>query len=152
MQNSRNIHATCIDLDQKGILLLGKSGSGKSDLALRLIQNKGAKLVADDRVDICEKDGLLVAGCPENISGLLEVRGIGIMAMPCKKQTSVVLAVELTASRSDIERLPLEEFITLCGISVPLLKLYPFDCSAPEKLVIKLHAMLDKSKKNPKID
>ena len=85
-----NIHATCISLKNKGILLLGPSGSGKSDLALRAIMQKNAKLVADDRVDISLKNNNIYASCPAAIQGLLEVRGIGIISLaPCGRGVSL---------------------------------------------------------------
>ena len=68
-----NIHATCISYRDNGILLIGPSGSGKSDLALRMMMNKGAQLVADDRTDVEEKFGRLRATCPENIRGITEL-------------------------------------------------------------------------------
>lgn len=65
-----NIHATCIALNNRGILLTGASGSGKSDLALRMILEKGAVLIADDRTDIRRGANRPVASCPETIKGL----------------------------------------------------------------------------------
>jgi len=76
-----NIHASLVSLQNKGILLLGKSGIGKSDLALRLIKGQGAVLVADDRTDIYVEQNVVKGSCPDNIKGLLEVRGVGIIKM-----------------------------------------------------------------------
>ncbi len=71
------VHASAVTIGDSGVLLRGPSGSGKSDLALRLIDG-GARLVADDRVDIYQtRDGLMMAP-PESLAGLLEVRGLGI--------------------------------------------------------------------------
>ena len=80
--NAKNIHATAVAIEKKAVLILGKSGAGKSDLALRLIMDKNAELIADDRVDIESVNGVLKAACPKNIQGLLEVRGIGICKFP----------------------------------------------------------------------
>ncbi len=135
-----NIHATCVSINQNGILLLGQSGSGKSDLALRLIMNKGAELVADDRADVFAKDGKLYACAPENIRGLLEVRGIGIVNMPFAENAEVKLAVELVSEPKKAERMPAAQEYQILGCSVPLIKLYPFEASAPDKVVIKLNA------------
>ena len=138
-----NIHTTCIMLNGKGVLLMGCSGSGKSDLALRLIRHYNAVLVADDRTDIVIEQEKAVASCPKSISGLLEVRGVGILKMPFQASCRVDLVVELARSFSDVERLPSERFYELGGIKIPLLKIYPFEASAPDKIVIKLETSID---------
>ena len=102
MSQSINIHATCVRIGRDGVLLIGKSGSGKSDLALRLI-GRGAKLVADDRCDICVERNRLVARTPKTIAGLLEVRGIGIVALPYIPSAVIVLVADLS---DRVERLP----------------------------------------------
>ncbi len=89
-----NIHASCVAIGRHGVLLLGKSGAGKSDLALRLI-DQGAVLVADDRVILCTHKGVLNALAPETIEGLLEIRGLGIVALPARAKVRVSLAVRL---------------------------------------------------------
>jgi HPr kinase/phosphorylase len=76
------------------VLLLGASGAGKSDLALRLIDN-GARLVADDRVLLSVKQGILQASAPPTIRGLIEIRGLGIVKMPVRQSAPVRLAVML---------------------------------------------------------
>lgn len=87
-----------------GVLILGASGSGKSDLALRLIE-RGASLVADDRVDLFVTDGRLKARAPERLAGLIEIRGLGIMTFPYEAEATLGLAVELVDS-SDTMRMP----------------------------------------------
>ncbi len=131
-----NIHATCVSLNGKGILFLGKSGAGKSDLALRLITMFKAELVADDRVDIETTPQGLKASAPQNLKGLLEVRGVGIISLPVKPEIQISLAVELTEEK--IERLPEESFYSLCGKKVPFIKLNPFEASAPAKVLAAL--------------
>lgn len=91
-----NIHATCLVVEKKGVLLLGKSGAGKSDLALRLI-DEGARLVADDRVELYFDRGRLKARAPKPIAGLMEVRGLGVIALPYAPATGLALAVKLGA-------------------------------------------------------
>ena len=114
-----NIHATCIALNNRGILLTGASGSGKSDLALRMILEKGAVLIADDRRRIRPPGANRpVASCPETIKGLLEVRGVGIVTPPAQAETEVFLVAELVSSLAEIERLPAPETTLICGYPV----------------------------------
>ena len=129
-----NLHATCISLKNKGVLIIGKSGSGKSDLALRAIMQKGAKLVADDRTDIALKNNNIYASCPKPVQGLLEVRGIGIIKPPFKLTQKINLVIELVDKIQKIERLPTEEFYEISGIKLKKIRLYPFELSSLEKL------------------
>lgn len=94
MSDPINIHASCVAIGNKGVLLLGRSGAGKSDLALRLIDG-GARLVADDRVLLFLKGRALHARSPETIRGLLEIRGVGIVELPVRRQIKLTLAVML---------------------------------------------------------
>jgi hypothetical protein len=106
MSDPINIHASCVAIGNKGVLLLGKSGAGKSDLALRLIDG-GAKLVADDRTILFVKNGALHARAPASIRGLLEIRGAGIIELPARDQVRLALAVMLGQEGS---RLPEPQF------------------------------------------
>lgn len=141
-----NVHASCVRLAgagrpfgaprDAGVLLLGKSGAGKSDLVLRLIA-AGAVLVADDRVDLWVRKGKLLAGAPANISGLLEIRGLGIVELPRAKDVRVALAIKLARS---VERLPTAASFAPRGLGLaasarpPLIELVAFDASAPAKI------------------
>lgn len=138
-----NIYATCVAIKGMGVLILGKSGSGKSDLALRLIENKNAVLVSDDRVNIEIKNGTLIASAPESIKGLLEVRGVGIVKQKYLESVSVHLAIKLTDNINKIERMPQESFCEIEGIKIPMMDLYPFEISAVDKIVIKLKGTLE---------
>lgn len=129
-----NIHASCITLGKQGILLLGPSGSGKSDLALRLIEQTGAILVSDDRTNLSIKNNKVYASCPENIKGLLEVRGIGVIKQKIKKETAVNLVVDLVKSPKDIERLPSPDFWIFENKKIKKIKIYPFEPSAVYKI------------------
>lgn len=93
-QKTVNIHASCIAIGKRGVLILGDSGAGKSDLALRLIDD-GARLVSDDRTELYVSRGMLHARAPKSIAGLLEVRGLGIVALPFAKDVTLGLAVRL---------------------------------------------------------
>lgn len=131
-QPTTSLHATCISHGGRGVLLFGESGSGKSDLALRLI-DEGATLVGDDQIHIRKKDGALLASPPENIHGMIEAFGIGILHLPYGKDVPVALAVRLTA-RDEIERMPHAQFFDCLGLQVPLLSLHAFDVSASAKI------------------
>ncbi|MBY0432154.1 MAG: HPr kinase/phosphatase C-terminal domain-containing protein, partial [Rhodospirillales bacterium] len=121
------IHATCVEIDGGGVLLRGESGSGKSDLALRLIDS-GARLVADDQVELVADAGRLVAAAPRRLAGLMEVRGLGIVALPHLDAVPVRLAVDLVPP-AQIERMPQPQCCNLAGMSVPLLRLAAFEAS-----------------------
>ena len=136
-----NIHATLVNFNGVGILLKGKSGSGKSDLALRMIIEKGAKLVADDRVILSMENNVLYGEAPNNIAGKLEIRGIGIQDFDYIKKSKIDLCLELSASRDEIERLPYDDFINFLGISITKLKIYPFDCSTICKIEAKIKSI-----------
>ncbi len=137
-----SIHATLVNLNGVGILLIGKSGFGKSDLALRMIIDKGAKLVADDRVILNKENNILYGTSPDNIAGKLEVRGVGIYEFDYIKKSKIDLCIELCASREDVERMPQEENINFLGISITKLKIYPFDCSTICKIIVKIDNMV----------
>lgn len=141
-----NIHATLICLNNKGILLTGKSGVGKSDVALRMIMEKGAVLIADDRVNIEDINGKLYGSTPQEIAGLLEVRNVGICQFDFKPRSEIVLCVELCSDRKELERLPDDEHVDFLGVSLTKLKLYPFDCSILCKIIAKLDMMVNTTK------
>ena len=126
------LHATCIAIEGRGVLLRGASGAGKSDLALRLI-DQGADLVADDQVDLFEVDGRLMATVPAAIAGRMEVRGIGVITMPYLPSAEVVLLVDLVAPEA-VERMPEPSFCRLGRFDVPALALAPFEASAAAKI------------------
>jgi hypothetical protein len=91
-----NIHASCVAIGRLGVLLLGASGAGKSDLALQLIDG-GARLVADDRTILTVKNGVLRASAPAAIRGLMEIRGLGIIKLSVRAGAPVALVAELGA-------------------------------------------------------
>jgi HPr kinase/phosphorylase len=109
-----NIHASCVVLGRAGelfgapqeigVLLLGESGAGKSDLALRLIAH-GAVLVADDRCDLFVWERALHARVPEALQGMIEIRGLGIVKLPYLTSARIGLAVRLVLADT-IDRLP----------------------------------------------
>ena len=130
------VHGTCVALGAAGVLLRGPSGAGKSDLALRLI-DRGAKLVADDRVELRRREAGLVARAPSPLNGLIEVRGLGIVRLPSAIDVPVVLVVDLVPA-SAVERLPEPACETLLGVELPRFALDPFEVSAPAKIALAL--------------
>jgi HPr kinase/phosphorylase len=133
---AEQIHASAVAIDGRGVLLRGPSGSGKSDLALRLI-DAGAVLIADDRVDLVPgADGIRLSG-PENLAGLLEVRGVGIVRMPFVTEVSLSLIVDLEEPEN-IERLPDSLYVEFAGHRVRRIGLDPLQASAPAKIRLAL--------------
>lgn len=128
------VHATTIAIDGHGVLLRGRSGSGKSDLALRLIED-GAELVSDDQTSLTTEGGKVIAQAPAALTGLLEVRGIGIVTLPHRDRVVLTLLADLDAAP---DRLPEEDQDTISGIRLPRLALAPFEASAPAKLRLAL--------------
>jgi serine kinase of HPr protein (carbohydrate metabolism regulator) len=138
---SDTVHASCVAIDGNAILLFGPSGSGKSDLALRLV-DRGAQLVSDDYTILTLRaDGVLTSDAPPNIAGKIEIRGIGIVEIPCVRHIPVRLALQLT---SEVERLPLTA-LTVCiiGVDLPLMRLSPFEISSTIKAEWMLRHVMD---------
>jgi len=114
---TETLHASCIAWDDRGLLILGPSGSGKSALALDLIAC-GAILVADDRTEVTPRDGQLYARAPHTLQGLIEARDIGLLRSPFRAEVQLTLAIDLGQTETD--RLPPLRHITVQGQSLPL--------------------------------
>lgn len=132
------VHATAVAIGGRAVLLRGPSGSGKSDLALRLI-DAGARLVSDDYSQLRRQDGTIVVRAPEPISGLIEVRGVGILKVEPLASAPLALIADLVASQH-VERLPEPRCETIFGLEIPLVAIAPFEASAPAKLRFALAA------------
>lgn len=129
-----NLYGTCVAIDGHGVLLRGPSGSGKSDLALRLIdQYADTRLVSDDRVDVAHRDGALYATAPAAIAARMEVRGVGVVPVDYAGAARLDLLVDLSEAAA-IERFPEPAFEEILGVRLPRLLLAPFLASAPAKL------------------
>jgi len=132
---SEHVHASTVAIDGRAVLITGPSGSGKSDLALRLI-DRGFILVGDDQTIVRRDGDRLVASAPARIAGKLEVRGIGIIEMETASDLPVALLVELT---SEIERLPEDNRTSaILGVSLPLVSIDAQAASAPAKVALAL--------------
>jgi hypothetical protein len=133
-------HATVVAIGKWGIAITGPSGSGKSDLALRLI-DRGAKLVGDDYVVMTNATNLPVAHASPNLAGKIEVRGIGIIPIDYLDQATVRLCVVLG---TDGERMPEPLAVqSMAGFAIPCLKLNGFTASAPIKVELALQTVVD---------
>jgi len=158
MNGSANIHATCVRLGHAGhafrapaiagVLLVGASGAGKSDLALRLI-GRGAQLVSDDRTILRIERNRVVARAPERTAGLIELRGVGIVEMPHAASARIVLVVDLSGM---VKRLPARRTYSLPKPLVLPMKLRPalitlsaFDSSTPDKISAAVAALHHRS-------
>ena len=145
------IHASCVMLARagepfdappdSGILILGPSRAGKSDLALRLIE-RGAVLVSDDRTELFARDRQLCARPPAALAGLMEVRALGIVELPHVREARIALVIEL-AAMEDIERMPESKcYETPADLQIrpefrpPLMRLTAQEASAPAKVMI----------------
>lgn len=133
------IHAGCVAIGGRGVLIAGRSGAGKSDLAMRLI-DRGAELVADDYVELRADSGLLTATPPPAIAGKIELRGVGILTLPFRAEAPVGLLVDLDV---EAERLPEPEMRELYGIAIPTFGLNALEPSAPIKVeaALALHGL-----------
>jgi serine kinase of HPr protein (carbohydrate metabolism regulator) len=117
------IHGTVVALGTRGLLLLGAPGRGKSGLALALIE-RGAMLVADDRVGLSARDGQLMATPAPALAGLLEVRGVGLLRMPYRREVAVRLLLDLDAAPERLPPSPADwARRDLLGVAVPILPL-----------------------------
>ena len=136
--SAETVHASTVALDGRAALISGPSGSGKSDLALRLL-DRGFTLVSDDQTIVRRDGDRLIATAPPNIAGKLEIRGIGIVEMERLSDVPVALIVELT---SDIQRLPDDSRERpILGVRLPLISIDAMTASAPSKVALALDRM-----------
>ncbi|MDZ4274591.1 MAG: HPr kinase/phosphatase C-terminal domain-containing protein [Erythrobacter sp.] len=117
-------HASAVVIGGRALLIAGPPGSGKSSLALALI-DRGAGLIGDDAVTLTLADDRLIASPPPNIAGLLELRGVGLLRVPVADPAPVALILELggTAQPARLpETLPRRD---IAGVQVPVLAFDP---------------------------
>ena len=137
-------NGTAIAWNGKAALILGPDGSGKSDLALRLI-DEGAELIADDLVELTLAEGRVMAAfpgdAPPELKGRIEARGIGIVAVPMAPAPVELALVVEAAPPEAVERLPKAEFSQWLDIEIPTLRLALLEASAPTKVRLALGAI-----------
>ena len=133
--SSETMHANCVALDGRAVLITGISGAGKSDLSLRLI-DRGFTLVSDDQTIVRKSGTQIMASAPPSIVGKLEIRGVGIVTMETVTDMPVALLVDLT---SDVQRLPDENRARpILGIPLPLISVDAMTASAASKVALAL--------------
>ena len=133
--SAETVHASTVAVDGRAILITGPSGSGKSDLTLRLL-DRGFTLVSDDQTLVRRSGDRLIASAPATIAGKLEIRGIGIVDMDVVKDVPVALIVELTG---EIPRLPDDSRERpILGVNLPLISVDAMTASAPSKVALGL--------------
>jgi len=136
--SAETLHASTVASEGRAVLITGPSGSGKSDLALRLL-DRGFILVSDDQTIVKRGGNRLLATAPPAIAGKLEVRGVGIIEIERLDDVPVALIVELT---SDIQRLPDDSRERpILGVRVPLVSIDAMTASAPSKVALALDRM-----------
>lgn len=118
------LHASAVAIEGRALLIEGPPGSGKSSLALALIE-RGAGLIGDDAVTLMPSEGQLVASPPPNIAGLLEVRGVGLARLDVAPPAPVALILALGGPPP--QRLPETPLPTrdIAGVAVPVLAFAP---------------------------
>jgi serine kinase of HPr protein (carbohydrate metabolism regulator) len=133
------LHASAVAIDGSGIVLSGPSGSGKSDLALRLIA-AGAVLIADDQLTVVADDGIVWLSAPRALHGRLHVHGLGILTFPTAENIPLRLWVEASER---VEPLPSQrQFRTVAGVPVPLLPLRLTNASTPVKIALAIRRLV----------
>ena len=111
------MHASCVAVSGRAVLITGPSGSGKSALALSLMA-LGATLVADDQTEVTDLDGRLLARGPAPLRGLIEARGVGLLRAEVADSATIVLVADLGQTEPD--RLPPRRKVTILGHELDL--------------------------------
>ncbi len=133
--SAETVHASTVASQGRAVLITGPSGSGKSDLTLRLL-DRGFTLVSDDRTLVRREGERLIASAPPSIHGKLEIRGIGIVDLETIQDVPVALLIELT---SDIQRLPDDSRERpILGVPLPLISIDAMTASAASKVALAL--------------
>jgi serine kinase of HPr protein (carbohydrate metabolism regulator) len=127
MIDNSTVHASAVLVGARAMLIRGPAGSGKSLLALRLLQEARhgalpfARLIGDDRVRLEAVNGRLVVRPAQALAGMLEVRGLGIRRLPYEPVAAVGLVMDLASEAA--ERLPdaTNQQVKIAGIVLPRL-------------------------------
>jgi serine kinase of HPr protein (carbohydrate metabolism regulator) len=131
------VHGTSVSIDGDGILFRGPPGSGKSDLALRMI-NYGAQLVSDDQVCLTRRNDNIFMSSPPTIRNSIEVRGIGIVNTTAQKEAPLILVLNMSPNNA-ASRMPIWQLCTFLDIKVPAVEFAPFEISAHLKVKLAIN-------------
>ena len=126
------VHGTSVSIDGDGVLFRGPPGSGKSDLALRMI-NFGAQLVSDDQVCMTRRNNNIFMSSPPTIRNSIEVRGIGIVNTIAQKEAPLILVLNMLPNNV-ASRMPSWRLCTFLDIKIPAIEFAPFEISAHLKV------------------
>ena len=110
------MHASCVDVNGSGVLIVGRSGSGKSSLAINLLA-LGSKLVADDQCELMRKNNSFRISKPASLPESIEIRGVGLVSVPMVNETSLDWVVNM--DEVEKERMPTPQFTEIGGFRVP---------------------------------
>ena len=110
------VHASCVDVNGSGVLIVGRSGSGKSSLAINLLA-LGSKLVADDQCELVRKNNSFRISKPDSLPKSIEIRGVGLVSVPMVNETSLDWVVNM--DEVEKERMPTPQFTEIGGLRVP---------------------------------
>jgi len=113
------MHASCVAVAGRAVLIRGASGSGKSGLALQLMA-LGTGLAADDRTRLWRRGAVLMADAPAALCGRIEAREIGILTAPATGPAGVALVVDMDTAESD--RLPPMRQVRILDVRLPLVR------------------------------
>ena len=116
LNDSLIMHATCVDINGSGVLIVGRSGSGKSSLAINLIA-LGSTLVADDQCEIVKKNNKLSVFKPTSLPSSIEIRGVGLVSVPMVVETSLDWVVNM--DEAETQRMPNLQFTKIDGYRIP---------------------------------
>jgi serine kinase of HPr protein (carbohydrate metabolism regulator) len=133
VQNIPSLHGNCLWVNETGVLILGDAASGKTELALMMINSGRGTLVADDQVIIEREHKILMARPPEGLQGLMQIHGIGILNFDNIAPVPLHLIVELVPY-ADVPLIPEKSEKEIQGLSLPLLKLAGHEASSADKL------------------
>lgn len=129
--SSETVHASSVAIGGRGVLIGGRPGMGKSDLAFRLI-DRGALLISDDYTIVRRVKGVALAAAPATIIGKIELRGVGIVELETAQEVPVALIVDLD-ERPERQPEPGETRL-VAGVAIPVLRLAGLEASAPLKV------------------